>query len=62
MADLKGTYAGAGIEENWQALDRLMDLMRKAGVEVAEQLGFNYPETIDRRTRNYLAKLKNEEV
>ncbi len=62
LADLKGTYAGAGIEENWQALDRLMDLMRKAGVEVAEQLGFNYPETIDRRTRNYLAKLKNEEV
>ena len=61
-ADLEGTYAGAGIEENWQALDRLMDLMQKAGVEVGEKLGFSYPESIDRRTRNYLAKLKNAEI
>lgn len=60
-ADLENTYTGAGIEENWQALDRLMDLMRKAGIEVGEKLGFSYPEVIDSRTRNYLAKLKNGE-
>ena len=56
--DLAGTYAGAGIEENWQALFRLMDLMHKVGVEVGEQLGFAYPESIEQRTRGYLAKLK----
>lgn len=60
--DLEDTYTGAGIEENWQALDRLMDLMRKVGIEVGERLGFDYPEAIDCRTRKYLATLKNGEV
>jgi aminoglycoside 6-adenylyltransferase len=58
-ADLESTYAGAGIEENWRALVRLMDLMHKAGLEVGEKLGFNYPESIEQRTRIYLEKVKN---
>lgn len=60
-ADLERTYAGAGIEENWQALFRLMDLMHKAGVEVGEKLGFAYPETIEQRMRAYLEKIKRDE-
>lgn len=58
-ADLAATYAGAGIEENWQALFRLMDLMHKVGIEVGEKFGFTYPERIEQRTRAYLTKLKN---
>lgn len=58
-AALESTYTGAGIEENWQALFRLLDLMHQAGTEVGEKLGFAYPESIDRRTRVYLERLKN---
>jgi aminoglycoside 6-adenylyltransferase len=61
-ADLESTYAGAGIEENWQALFRLMDLMHKAGVEVGVKLGFDYPEAIEQRMRVYLGKIKNGET
>jgi len=57
-ADLEGTYAGAGIEENWQALFRLIDLMHKVGVELSETLGFTYPLPIEQRMRVYLAKLR----
>ncbi len=60
-AGLESTYAGAGIEENWQALFRLMDLMHKVGIEVGEKLGFAYPESIEQRMRMYLKKLKNGE-
>ena len=61
-ADLESTYAGAGIEENWQALFRLADLMHKVGAEVGERLGFAYPESIDRRTRAYITALKHGET
>jgi len=61
-ADLESTYAGAGIEENWQALFRLMDLIHKVGNEVGNELGFTYPESIEQRARIYLAKLKNDET
>ena len=61
-AALERTYAGPGIEENWQALYNLMDLMHTVGVEVGEQMGFAYPETIDQRMRVYLEKLRNGEA
>ncbi len=61
-AALESTYTGAGIEENWQALYRLMDLMHTVGVEVGEKLGFTYPESIEQRMRVYLGKLKRGEM
>jgi aminoglycoside 6-adenylyltransferase len=61
-ADLESTYAGAQIDDNWQALFRLMDLMHKVGVEVGGMLEFTYPESIEQRTRAYLGKLKNGAV
>jgi aminoglycoside 6-adenylyltransferase len=59
--DLESTYVGASIEENWQALFRLMDLIHKVGIEVGEKSGFTYPESIEQRTRIYLAQLKQGE-
>ena len=56
---LEGSYAGAGIEENWQALFHLMDLMHAVGVEVGEKSGFFYPDSIEQRVRIYIGKLKN---
>jgi aminoglycoside 6-adenylyltransferase len=60
-AALESTYAGAGVEENWQALFRLMDLMHKVGVEVGAQFGFAYPDAIDQRMREYLGEMKDGE-
>ena len=57
-AALESTYAGAGIEENWLALFRLMDLMHQVASEVGEAMGFLYPELIEQRTRSYIMKLK----
>jgi aminoglycoside 6-adenylyltransferase len=61
-AALESTYTGAGIEDNWQALERLMDLMHTVGVEVGEKLGFPYPASIEQRMRVYLGKLKRGEM
>ncbi len=61
-ADLESTYAGAGVEENWQALFGQMDLMHKVGSEVGEKLGFTYPDSIEQRVRNYLDKMKNGSI
>lgn len=58
-AALESTYTGAGIEENWQALFNLINLIHQVGAEVGEKMGFTYPESIDQRTRVYLMKLKN---
>ena len=59
--ELEGTYSGAGLEENWQALDRTIDLLRRVALEVGERLGYAYPHDLDRRTVAYLQKVKNLE-
>lgn len=61
-ASLESTYTGAGIEENWQALERLMDLMHCVASEVGEKLGFVYPQAVEQRVRIYLDRLKNGAV
>jgi aminoglycoside 6-adenylyltransferase len=60
--ELESTYTGAGLEENWQALDRTIDLLRRAALEVGERLGYAYPHDLDRRTVAYLQKVKNLEI
>jgi aminoglycoside 6-adenylyltransferase len=58
-AELEGTYVGAGIEENWEAMFRTISLFRKVAIEVGECLGFAYPHDLDRRAVAYLQKVKN---
>jgi len=58
-AELEGTYTGAGLDENWQALDRTIALLRKTALEVGERLGYAYPHELDRRAVAYLQKVKN---
>jgi aminoglycoside 6-adenylyltransferase len=57
---LEKTYAGAGIEENWDALMHTMALFRQVGVEVANGLGFVYPLELDQSVRNYVSKMKKQ--
>ena len=58
---LEGTYAGAGIEENWDALFRTLALFRQVAVEVAEQLVYAYPYDVDRRVVAYAQKVRGME-
>ena len=60
-AELEGTYVGAGLEENWEALFRTIALMRKAALEVGERLGYAYPHELERRAVAYLYRVKNLE-
>lgn len=53
-AELEGTWAGAGIEENWTALYRTVALFRRVAREVAACLGYTYPEAFDRRVMDFI--------
>lgn len=53
------TYVGPGIEENWQALFRTIDLFRRVAVEVAGELCYAYPNELDRRVMVYLRRVEN---
>jgi aminoglycoside 6-adenylyltransferase len=58
-AELESTYVGAGIEENWDALFKTIDLFRKVAIKVGDHLGYVYPDDLDRRMMAYLHKVKN---
>lgn len=55
---LKSTYVGAGSEENWDALFRLIDLYRQVAVEVGAALGYAYPHDMDRRVCAWLREVR----
>jgi aminoglycoside 6-adenylyltransferase len=56
--ELEGTYVGAGIEENWDALFRTLALFRKVAVQVAGALGYVYPHDMDRRVVAYAQRVR----
>jgi aminoglycoside 6-adenylyltransferase len=57
-AELENTYVGTGLEENWAAMFRTMDLFRQVAVEVAAHLGYEYPHDLHDRVVAYLLKVK----
>jgi aminoglycoside 6-adenylyltransferase len=61
-AELESTYTGAGLEENWEALFRTIELMRRVAREVATHLGFTYAEELDQRVVTYLMKVRTGSV
>ena len=60
-SELESTYVGAGIEENWGALNRTMALFQKVATEVAESLGYRYQHEQERRVKAYIQKMRSEE-
>jgi aminoglycoside 6-adenylyltransferase len=58
-SQVERTYVGAGIEENWEALFRTLALFRQVAVGVAEQLGYVYPDEMDRRVVAYAREVKD---
>jgi aminoglycoside 6-adenylyltransferase len=57
-AEVEQAYAGAGIEENWEALDRTLAVFRRVATEVGEALGYAYPEHLHRRVADYVAQIR----
>jgi aminoglycoside 6-adenylyltransferase len=58
---LANTYAGAELDENWQALFRTVELFRRVAVEVGGYLGYAYPHDLERRVIAYIHKVKQLE-
>jgi aminoglycoside 6-adenylyltransferase len=48
-AGLEATFVGAGIDENRDALFRMIAFYRRIAREVATHLGYGYPDDLDRR-------------
>ena len=57
--ELEGTYAGAGIEKNWEALFRTLALFRRVATDVADDLGYAYPRDLDRRVTEYVRAIRD---
>jgi aminoglycoside 6-adenylyltransferase len=57
-ADLESTYVSAGLEENWEALFRTINLLRKVALEVGDRLGFGYPQELERQVVAYIQKAR----
>ena len=56
---LEGTYVGAGIADNWEALFRTMALFRRVSIDVADDLGYSYPRDLDRRVTAYVRSVRD---
>jgi aminoglycoside 6-adenylyltransferase len=57
-SQLEKTYAGVGIEENWDALFRTMALFHQIAMEVGIGLGYEYPLDLDQRVTAYVQKMQ----
>jgi aminoglycoside 6-adenylyltransferase len=58
LADLQATYGGIQPEALWHSLYRTRDLMHKVAIEVAQALGFAYPESIEEKAMAYAAEIR----
>lgn len=51
-------YAGPNYDQIWDALFEMCALVRKIGLELADDLGYVYPIEDDRRTMEYLRRVR----
>jgi aminoglycoside 6-adenylyltransferase len=59
---LADTYTGPDLEENWQALFKTTALFRRIAGEVADLLGYSYPDDLDQRVTAYLQAVRAVEI
>lgn len=57
-SELKSSYVGAGIEENWNALFKTIALFQRVAIEVANHLEYEYPHDLDHKVTTYLQQVK----
>lgn len=59
---LENTFSGSSIEDNWDALFAMTDLVSEMGKELSEKLGYEYPEKLETDIRKYLKELKKRYI
>ena len=57
--EVESTFAGAEIDENWEALFRTIEVFRRLASQIGRHLGYQYPADIDRRVTAYLEKIRD---
>jgi aminoglycoside 6-adenylyltransferase len=55
---LEDTYAGANIQDNWEALFRTITLFREVAMQVGAGLGYGYPLELDQRVTAFVQKMQ----
>jgi aminoglycoside 6-adenylyltransferase len=59
-AHLERSYAGADVEQNWEALFATAELFRRVAAEVGEHLGYSYPHDLHQRVMAYVQTMRQE--
>lgn len=52
------TFSGSSIEDNWNALFAMADLVSETGTQLSQKLGYSYPARLEADIRCYLNKLR----
>ncbi|MCT4660326.1 MAG: aminoglycoside 6-adenylyltransferase [Tissierellales bacterium] len=60
-SEFETTYVGGGIDENWKALKRLTSLFRRLGKKISDELGYEYPDEVDRKVMIFCEKIMDTE-
>ncbi len=60
-AQLEQCFAGAGIQENWIALEHTVALFREVALELGAHLGYRYPEDLHQRVMAYVKEIRTEQ-
>ncbi len=60
--ELKSTFSGGDLNQNWQSTFKMMDLFSKIAKKIAYRLRFDYPQTLEDDVKNYVNKIYKEEV
>jgi aminoglycoside 6-adenylyltransferase len=57
--EVESTFAGAGVDDTWEAMFRMIQLFRRTGEKVATDLGYTYPSGLDRRVTDHALRMRN---
>jgi aminoglycoside 6-adenylyltransferase len=60
-ARVERCYAGAGLAENWEALEQTLEVFRSVAREVAAHLGYRYPDDLHERVVAYVDRMRRAE-
>lgn len=58
-SEYTSTFAGAGIEDNWQAFFNAVALFRKLAQILGDELGYYYPMQLDRKMTDYYLHIRS---
>lgn len=56
------TFSGSSIEDNWNALFAMADLVTEIGNDLVQKLDYEYPTKLETDIRTYLKLLKNKKT